>query len=94
MGLYGKSYEGATQWEAALAGNLIENYSSNKGTTSTKTLLFKNGSAEARSQVMHGAYFINIVDFDESDGDHVCPDVADGFTRGERTYLEPRIDPE
>ena len=43
---------------------------------------------------MHGAYFINIVDFDESDSDHVCPDVADGFTRGERTYLEPRIDPD
>ncbi|MFL2941728.1 MAG: CocE/NonD family hydrolase [Candidatus Poseidoniales archaeon] len=93
VGLYGKSYEGATQWEAALAGNpYLKTIVPISGTTSTKTLLFKNGSAEARSQVMHGAYFINIVDFDESDADHICPDVADGFTRGERTYLEPRVD--
>ena len=93
VGLYGKSYEGATQWEAALSGNpYLKTIVPISGTTSTKTLLFKNGSAEARSQVMHGAYFINIVDFDESDLDHVCPDVADGFSRGERTYLEPRVD--
>ena len=54
IGLYGKSYEGATQWEAAAQGSeFIKTIVTVYGTTALHPFLYKNGSAEDRSQFMH-----------------------------------------
>ena len=95
VGLYGKSYEGATQWEAATFSNpYLKTIVPISGTTGTKELLFKNGSAEARSQVMHMIYFYNTVDGDSDDLDNACPDVAHGLYQGAFTYGAGELDPE
>ena len=78
VGLYGKSYEGATQWEAAAMGSeYLKTIVPISGTTALHPLLYKNGSAEARSQVMHMNYFSSTVDYDSDDFDNVCPDIAE-----------------
>ena len=74
VGLYGKSYEGATQWEAAaLASEHLKTIVPISGTTALHPLLYKNGSAEARSQVMHMNYFGSTVDYNGDDLDNICP---------------------
>ena len=94
VGLYGKSYEGATQWEAATFANpYLKTIVPISGTTGTKELLFKNGSAEARSQVMHMNYFYNTVDGDGDDLDNACPDVIHGLYQGAFTYGAGELDP-
>ena len=83
VGLYGKSYEGATQWEAAaLASPYLKTIVPISGTTALHPLLYKNGSAEARSQVMHMNYFSSTVDYNEDDLDNVCPDIIEGLFAG------------
>ena len=78
VGLYGKSYEGATQWEAAAMGSeYLRTIVPVSGPTALHPLLYKNGSAEARSQIMHMNYF-STVDYNEDDLDNVCPDIAEG----------------
>jgi len=95
VGLYGKSYEGATQWEAATRYNpYLKTIVPISGTTGTKELLYKNGSAEARSQVMHMNYFYNTVDGDGDDLDNACPDVVHGLYQGTFTYGAGELDPE
>jgi len=57
------------------------------GTTGLHPLLYKNGSAEARSQVMHMNYFSSTVDYNaEDDLDNICPDIIEGFFAGPVTY--------
>ncbi len=94
VGLYGKSYEGATQWEAAVFGNPhLKTIVPISGTTALHPLLYKNGSAEARSQVMHINYFSSTVDYDGDDLDNVCPDIAEGLFAGPITYGLGEMDP-
>ena len=94
VGLYGKSYEGATQWEAAAMGSeYLKTIVPISGTTALHPLLYKNGSAEARSQVMHMNYFSSTVDYDEDDLDNVCPDIAEGLFAGPVTYIGGEMDP-
>ena len=94
VGLYGKSYEGATQWEAAaLASPHLKTIVPISGTTALHPLLYKNGSAEARSQIMHMNYFSSTVDYDEDDLDNVCPDIIEGLFAGPITYGAGELDP-
>jgi len=94
VGMYGKSYEGATQWEAAAMGSEhLRTIVPISGTTALHPLLYKNGSAEARSQVMHMNYFSSTVDYDEDDLDNVCPDIAEGLFAGPVTYIGGEMDP-
>ncbi len=94
VGLYGKSYEGATQWEAAAMGSeYLKTIVPISGTTALHPLLYKNGSAEARSQIMHMNYFSSTVDYNEDDLDNVCPDIAEGLFAGPVTYVGGEMDP-
>ena len=94
VGLYGKSYEGATQWEAAAqASEYLKTIVPISGTTALHPLLYKNGSAEARSQIMHMNYFSSTVDYNEDDLDNVCPDIAEGLFAGPVTYVGGEMDP-
>ena len=94
VGLYGKSYEGATQWEAAAIGSqYLKTIVPISGTTALHPLLYKNGSAEARSQVMHMNYFSSTVDYNEDDLDNVCPDIVEGLFAGPVTYVGGEMDP-
>ena len=94
VGLYGKSYEGATQWEAAAQGSeYLKTIVPISGTTALHPLLYKNGSAEARSQVMHMAYFSSTVDYNPDDLDNICPDIVEGFFAGPTTYGAGEFDP-
>tara|TARA_B110000881_G_C18593883_1_gene529919 strand:+ start:1023 stop:2840 length:1818 start_codon:yes stop_codon:yes gene_type:complete len=94
VGLYGKSYEGATQWEAAALGSEhLKTIVPISGTTALHPLLYKNGSAEARSQVMHMNYFSSTVDYDADDFDNVCPDIVEGLFAGPVTYGAGELDP-
>lgn len=94
VGLYGKSYEGATQWEAAAIGSeYLKTIVPISGTTALHPLLYKNGSAEARSQVMHMNYFSSTVDYNEDDLDNVCPDIVEGLFAGPVTYGLGELDP-
>ena len=94
VGLYGKSYEGATQWEAAAMGSeYLRTIVPVSGTTALHPLLYKNGSAEARSQIMHMNYFSSTVDYNEDDLDNVCPDIAEGLFAGPVTYIAGEMDP-
>ena len=94
VGLYGKSYEGATQWEAAAMGSeYLKTIVPISGTTALHPLLYKNGSAEARSQIMHMNYFSSTVDYNEDDLDNVCPDIAEGLFAGPVTYIGGEMDP-
>ena len=94
VGLYGKSYEGATQWEAAAMGSEhLKTIVPISGTTALHPLLYKNGSAEARSQVMHMNYFSSTVDYNNDDLDNVCPDIIEGVFAGPVTYGAGELDP-
>ena len=94
VGLYGKSYEGATQWEAAAMGSeYLKTIVPVSGTTALHPLLYKNGSAEARSQIMHMNYFSSTVDYDADDLDNVCPDIVEGLFAGPVTYVGGEMDP-
>ena len=94
VGLYGKAYEGATQWEAAALGSeYLKTIVPISGTTALHPLLYKNGSAEARSQVMHMNYFSSTVDYNEDDLDNVCPDIVEGLFAGPVTYGAGELDP-
>jgi len=63
------------------------------GTTGLHPLLYKNGSAEARSQVMHMNYFSSTVDYNADDMDNICPDIVEGFFAGPVTYGMGELDP-
>ena len=94
VGLYGKSYEGATQWEAAALGSeYLATIVPISGTTGLHPLLYKNGSAEARSQIMHMNYFSSTVDYNAEDLDNICPDIVEGFFAGPVTYGLGELDP-
>jgi len=94
VGLYGKSYEGATQWEAAALGSeYLKTIIPISGTTALHPLLYKNGSAEARSQVMHMNYFGSTVDYNGDDLDNICPDIIEGIFAGPATYGLGEFDP-
>ncbi|MBA4735072.1 MAG: CocE/NonD family hydrolase, partial [Candidatus Poseidoniales archaeon] len=72
VAIYGKSYEGATAWEAAAQGSqYLKTIVPISGTTALAPLLYKNGSAEARSQVMHSNYGGSILDYDTDDLDNL-----------------------
>ena len=94
VGLYGKSYEGATQWEAAAIGSeYLKTIVPVSGTTALHPLLYKNGSAEARSQIMHMNYFGSTVDYNGDDLDNICPDIVEGIFAGPVTYGLGELDP-
>jgi hypothetical protein len=56
-------------------------------------LLYKNGSAEARSQIMHMNYFGSTVDYNGDDLDNICPDIIEGLFAGPVTYGMGELDP-
>ena len=94
VAIYGKSYEGATAWEAAAQGsNHLKTIVPISGTTALAPLLYKNGSAEARSQVMHSNYGGSILDYDSDDIDNMCADVLEGFLAGPTRYVGGEMDP-
>ncbi|GIS49772.1 MAG: hypothetical protein Ct9H90mP24_0640 [Methanobacteriota archaeon] len=94
VGLYGKPYEGATQWEAAAMGSqYLKTIVPISGTPALHPLLYKNGSAEARSQIMHMNYFSSTVDYNSDDLDNICPDIAEGLFAGPVTYIGGEMDP-
>tara|TARA_Y100001936_G_scaffold63738_1_gene62658 strand:+ start:310 stop:2112 length:1803 start_codon:yes stop_codon:yes gene_type:complete len=94
VGLYGRSYDGATQWEAAAMGSeYLKTIVPVSGTTALHPLLYKNGSAEARSQIMHMNYFSSTVDYNQDDLDNVCPDIVEGMFAGPVTYIGGELDP-
>ena len=94
VAIYGKSYEGATAWEAAAQGSeYLKTIVPISGTTALGPLLYKNGSAEARSQVMHSNYGGSILDYDGDDLDNMCGDVLEGFLAGPMRYGLGELDP-
>jgi len=94
VAIYGKSYEGATAWEAAAQGSThLKTIVPISGTTALGPLLYKNGSAEARSQVMHSNYGGSILDYDGDDLDNMCGDVLEGFLAGPTRYGLGELDP-
>jgi predicted acyl esterase len=94
VAIYGKSYEGATAWEAAAQGSeYLKTIVPISGTTALAPLLYKNGSAEARSQVMHSNYGGSILDYDSDDLDNLCGDVIEGFLAGPTRYVAGELDP-
>jgi hypothetical protein len=94
VAIYGKSYEGATAWEAAAQGSPhLKTIVPISGTTALGPLLYKNGSAEARSLVMHSNYGGSILDYDDEDLDNMCADVAEGFFAGPTRYGLGEADP-
>ena len=94
VAIYGKSYEGATAWEAAAQGSPhLKTIVPISGTTALGPLLYKNGSAEARSQVMHSNYGGSILDYDDDDLDNMCADVIEGFLAGPTRYGLGEMDP-
>tara|TARA_A200000113_G_scaffold143904_1_gene129336 strand:- start:7011 stop:8852 length:1842 start_codon:yes stop_codon:yes gene_type:complete len=94
VAIYGKSYEGATAWEAAAQGSqYLKTIVPISGTTALAPLLYKNGSAEARSQVMHSNYGGSILDYDSDDLDNLCGDVVEGFLAGPTRYGLGELDP-
>ena len=94
VAIYGKSYEGATAWEAAAQGSShLKTIVPISGTTALAPLLYKNGSAEARSQVMHSNYGGSILDYDADDLDNMCADVVEGFLAGPTRYALGELDP-
>jgi len=94
VAIYGKSYEGATAWEAAAQGSqYLKTIVPISGTTALGPLLYKNGSAEARSQVMHSNYGGSILDYDSDDLDNMCGDVLEGFLAGPTRYGLGEFDP-
>lgn len=94
VAIYGKSYEGATAWEAAAQGSqYLKTIVPISGTTALGPLLYKNGSAEARSQVMHSNYGSSILDYDSDDLDNMCADVLEGFLAGPTRYGLGEMDP-
>ena len=94
VAIYGKSYEGATAWEAAAQGSeYLKTIVPISGTTALGPLLYKNGSAEARSQVMHSNYGGSILDYDSDDLDNMCGDVVEGFLAGPTRYGLGELDP-
>ncbi|MDE0574630.1 MAG: CocE/NonD family hydrolase [Candidatus Poseidoniales archaeon] len=94
VAIYGKSYEGATAWEAAAQGSShLKTIVPISGTTALGPLLYKNGSAEARSQVMHSNYGGSILDYDDDDLDNMCADVIEGFLAGPTRYGLGEADP-
>ena len=94
VAIYGKSYEGATAWEAAAQGSqYLKTIVPISGTTALGPLLYKNGSAEARSQVMHSNYGGSILDYDGDDLDNLCGDVVEGFLAGPTRYGLGEADP-
>ncbi|MCS5534539.1 MAG: CocE/NonD family hydrolase, partial [Candidatus Poseidoniales archaeon] len=94
VAIYGKSYEGATAWEAAAQGSShLKTIVPISGTTALGPLLYKNGSAEARSQVMHSNYGGSILDYDDDDLDNLCADVIEGFLAGPTRYGLGEADP-
>ena len=94
VAIYGKSYEGATAWEAAAQGSShLKTIVPISGTTALGPLLYKNGSAEARSQVMHSNYGGSILDYDSDDIDNMCADVLEGFLAGPTRYGLGEMDP-
>ena len=94
VAIYGKSYEGATAWEAAAQGSEhLKTIIPISGTTALGPLLYKNGSAEARSQVMHSNYGGSILDYDNDDLDNLCGDVLEGFLAGPTRYGLGELDP-
>ena len=94
VAIYGKSYEGATAWEAAAQGSShLKTIVPISGTTALGPLLYKNGSAEARSQVMHSNYGGSILDYDADDLDNMCADVIEGFLAGPTRYGLGELDP-
>ena len=94
VAIYGKSYEGATAWEAAAQGSEhLKTIVPISGTTALGPLLYKNGSAEARSQIMHSNYGSSILDYDDDDLDNMCSDVVEGFLAGPTRYGLGELDP-
>ena len=94
VAIYGKSYEGATAWEAAAQGSEhLKTIVPISGTTALGPLLYKNGSAEARSQIMHSNYGSSILDYDDDDLDNMCADVIEGFLAGPTRYGLGEMDP-
>ena len=94
VAIYGKSYEGATAWEAAAQGSEhLKTIVPISGTTALGPLLYKNGSAEARSLVMHSNYGGSILDYDDDDLDNMCADVVEGFFAGPTRYGLGENDP-
>ena len=94
VAIYGKSYEGATAWEAAAQGSEhLKTIVPISGTTALGPLLYKNGSAEARSQIMHSNYGRSILDYDDDDLDNMCSDVVEGFLAGPTRYGLGELDP-
>ena len=94
VAIYGKSYEGATAWEAAAYGSEhLKTIVPISGTTALGPLLYKNGSAEARSQIMHSNYGSSILDYDADDLDNMCSDVVEGFLAGPTRYGLGEFDP-
>ena len=95
VAIYGKSYEGATAWEAAAQGSehlkTINTYLWHYRIT---PLLYKNGSAEARSQIMHSNYGSSILDYDDDDLDNSLDvvRVPAGPTRYGLGELDPYMD--
>ena len=94
VAIYGKSYEGATAWEAAAQGSeYLKTIVPVSGTTALGPLLYKNGSAEARSQIMHSNYGSSILDYNLEDADNLCGDVLEGLVAGPMRYTMGEFDP-
>ena len=94
VAIYGKSYEGATAWEAAAQGSEhLKTIVPVSGTTALGPLLYKNGSAEARSQIMHSNYGSSILDYNLEDADNLCGDVLEGLVAGPMRYTMGEFDP-
>ena len=74
-----KSYEGATQWEAAAMGSEYLKTIVPISARPPPSAVVQERSAEARSQVMHMNYFSSTVDYNGDDLDNICPDIVEGL---------------
>ena len=89
VGLYGKSYEGATQWEAAAMGSPhLKTIVPMSGLIGMHDLMWRNGSMEARGAIMHnGVYGSFGLDGNLEDAQNACEGYMEGYYAGVGAYL-------
>lgn len=84
VGLFGASYDGSTQWEAAAMGNPhLKTIFPTSGLIGMYELMWRNGSAETRGPIMHNVVYGQFgVDQDTEDWQNACVDYAAGLAQG------------
>ena len=89
VGAIGKSYDGATPWNAAASGSeSLATIVPMSGLIGVHELMWRNGSMEARGAIMHnGVYGSFGLDGDLEDAQNACEGYFEGYYAGVGAYL-------